>query len=449
MKDIDIEKFNNIHFIGIGGIGVSAIAKMMLLLGKKVSGSDLSESEITKELVLAGATISMGHRSENLPESTNLVVYTVIIPENNPEFSLAIERGIKILSYPEVLGLISAHKKTIAVSGTHGKTTTTAMIAKIFLDAGKDPTVVVGSKLLEQKSNFVAGKGEPASTRGDSSMRGGYFIVEACEYKHSFLNINPTIAVITNIDNDHLDYYKDIDDIISAFHEFADKVPKDGYIIADLSDKNTVKALGGIKAKIIDFSQLGGFASKLDLKAPGEHNRKNAAVALAVANVIGIPLKTTRLSLVAFSGTWRRFEYKGTMKNGALVYDDYAHHPTEIKETILGAREKFPDKKVTIIFQPHLYSRTKILFDDFVSALSMADKVIVTDIYAAREPNDFSINGKILADAISEKNKNILYISKFEDIVHEIKNSADSDDLIITMGAGDVYKIEEKLVGGI
>lgn len=434
MTNISLDTFKQIHFIGIGGIGVSAIAKMMLLQGKKVSGSDLSESEITHELAEAGAVISIGHRAENLPKNTDLLVYTVIIPESNPELSLAKERGIKMLSYPEVLGLISSHKKTIAVSGTHGKTTTTAMIAKVFLDAGKDPTVVVGSKLLEQKSNFVAGKGE-------------YFIVEACEYKRSFLNINPTIAVITNIDNDHLDYYKDFKDIQSAFREFSLKVPSSGAVICDAKNERLAPVIKDLKCRAIDYMDF--YDKNIELGVSGDHNRKNAAVALAVANVVGLDIEKAKISLKDFRGTWRRFEYKGVMKNGALVYDDYAHHPTEIKATISGAREKFPDKKLTVIFQPHLYSRTKLLFDDFVSALSMADKIVVTDIYAAREPNDKSITGKILADAVKIINKNTLYISDFNEIASYLNKNSDNNDVLITMGAGDVYKIGEKLAGVI
>jgi len=253
---VDLKKHQNVHFIGIGGIGVSAIARMMILEGKNVSGSDTKDSGITDELSLLGATIFMGQSKENIKENVDLVVYTVAVLGDNPEFISAKERGIKCLSYPEVLGLISKNKKTIAVSGTHGKTTTTAMVARIFIDSGKEPTVVVGSKLLEGsdnlRSNFVAGEGE-------------YFIVEACEYRRSFLNIHPTIGVITNIDNDHLDYYKDLEDIQSAFRSFAELISKEGVLICDRSDERLKSVIKGLTCTIIDYMDLQPSMGTIDL----------------------------------------------------------------------------------------------------------------------------------------------------------------------------------------
>ena len=433
MNNINLEKIKHVHFIGIGGIGVSAVARMMLEKGKKVTGSDASESRITGELLKIGAEVFIGHHTENISSDIDLAIYSIAVSPENPEMIEAKRRGIEIISYPEFLGVISKNYFTIAVSGTHGKTTTTAMVAKTLIDNNNDPTVIVGSLLSSGGSNFVSGNSK-------------YFVVEACEYRRSFLNINPRILIITNIDNDHLDYYKDTNDIISAFHEFAGNVSEGGCIIADLNDKNITKALEGIKTKIIDFSKPKYETLKLNLKVPGEHNRKNARAVLVLVDVLGFDTDKAVKSLENFSGTWRRFEYKGKTENGAIIYDDYAHHPTEIKATILGAREKFPDKKLTIIFQPHLYSRTKLLFNDFISVLSLADRVIVTDIYAAREPNDNSITGKMLSDAVKVKNKNTLYISDFNEIASYLNKNSNNEDVLITMGAGDVYKVCGALV---
>ncbi|MFA6077848.1 MAG: UDP-N-acetylmuramate--L-alanine ligase [Candidatus Paceibacterota bacterium] len=429
---MDLKKYNNIHFIGIGGIGVSAIARMMILEGKKVSGSDVKESEITKELALSGATIFVGHKKENVGDGVDLVVYTVAVNSDNPEFVSAKERDIVYLSYPEVLGLISKNKKTIAVSGTHGKTTTTAMIAKIFIDAEKDPTVVVGSKLLEEsasgRSNFVAGRGE-------------YFIVEACEYRRSFLNINPTIGVITNIDNDHLDYYKDLEDIKSAFKSFVELIPREGVLVCDRGDERLMDIVNKTTSTVVDYMDF--YDSEIEMLVLGEHNRKNAAVALAVANVVGIDISRAKKSLKEFKGTWRRFEYKGKSENGALIYDDYGHHPTEVVATLSGAREKFQDKKITVVFQPHLYSRTKLLLNDFANAFNDADTVLIAPIYAAREQFDGSINSEMLASKIGNKAKSFF---GFTDIEGHLKSTLKDGDVLITMGAGDVFKIGDSLI---
>jgi len=428
----DLKKYQNVHFIGIGGIGVSAIARMMLLEGKNVSGSDTKDSGITDELSLLGAAIFIGQSKDNIKENVDLVVYTVAVLEDNPEFISAKERGIKCLSYPEVLGLISKNKKTIAVSGTHGKTTTTAMIARIFIDSGKEPTVVVGSKLLEGsdnlRSNFVAGEGE-------------YFIVEACEYRRSFLNIHPTIGVITNIDNDHLDYYKDLEDIQSAFRSFAELIPKEGVLICDRSDERLKSVIEGLTCTIVDYMDF--YDENIEISVSGEHNRKNASVAIAVGSVCGIDVSESKKALKEFKGTWRRFENKGETTNGVFVYDDYGHHPTEVRATLAGAREKFPNKKITVVFQPHLYSRTRLLIDDFAKSFDDADEVLFLPIYAAREPFDGSIKSEMLAEKIGDKAMSFL---NFSDIENHLKNSLKESDILITMGAGDVYKVGEHLL---
>lgn len=453
MKEINLNKINpstllgvkKVYFIGIGGIGVSAIARMMFAQGKDVSGSDLIKSALMVELEKLGIKIEVGQSADFVSNDTDLVVYSPAVTVYDPGVIDEVKKkNIPAITYPEALGLISKHKKTIAIAGTHGKTTTTAMVAQMMICAKLDPTVVVGSILAESHTNFIAGKSDPASTRGGSSISGGYFVVEACEYRRSFLNLHPSIAIITNIDNDHLDYYKDIDDIISAFHDFAMLVPDSGFIISNLSDKNVGKALKGVKAHIVDFSQYD--ISHLDLKVPGAHNRKNAQAAIALADVLGIDSAKAIEALDDFAGTWRRFEFKGGTKAGAIVYDDYGHHPTEVKATLAGAREKFPERKITVVFQPHLYSRTKILLDDFAHAFKDADHVVLAPIYAAREEFDQSINSDMLAEKIRMLNSSVNSYTDFKHIIEHLKHSLKHGDILITMGAGDVYKIGEQMV---
>jgi UDP-N-acetylmuramate--alanine ligase len=446
MKKSLFDTVKNVHFIGIGGIGISAIAKMFLLEGKKISGSDMSDSEIISELSKSGAKISIGHSAMNLPKETDFVIYTIAITEENPEFIEAKKRGLQMITYPQALHEISKDKYTIAISGTHGKTTTTAMIAKIMMDAGLDPTVIVGSLL---KSSEVSPQG---AKRGEVSPReilntnfiagkSKYLVVEACEYRKSFLNIEPTIAVITNIDNDHLDFYKDIHDIQNAFGEFAMKVPKGGFVVCNPQDKMVKPAIKELSSKIVDAYEFRN--DKLKLKVLGEHNKKNSDMALAVAHLLGIPKNKAKKSLEDFSGTWRRFEYKGETKSGSIVYDDYGHHPTEIKASLKGAREMFPKQKITVVFQPHLFSRTKLLLNDFSKSFNDADKVILAPIYPAREPFDVTISSEILAGKIGKK------AESFKDFVGIEKHLIDSlskNDILITMGAGDVYKIGEEII---
>ena len=441
MKNVDLSKIKKAHFGGVGGIGVSAIARMMLVEGKIVSGSDVSDSAIIDELRKLGAKIFIGHSADNVADDVDLLVYTPAVTTDNPELKKAAELGIPTLSYPEMLGLISKDKHTIAVSGAHGKTTTTAMIAKILVDAGLDPTVIVGSLLKDSNpptlgatarrgSNFVAGKSE-------------YFAVEACEYKKSFLNLNPKIIVITNIDNDHLDYYGNLENIKKAFGEFAAKLPKEGYLVCDQNDENLKDIIKEAKFKIIDYTKVN---NNFSLKIPGEHNIKNAQAAMAVAEILGVDSKKSENSLESFEGTWRRFEFKGETKNGVLVYDDYGHHPTEIKATLKGAREFFGGKKIWCVFQPHLYSRTKLLLKDFGKSFGDADKIILAYIYAAREPKDEGINSKILAEEITKNGGKARYMESFDKIIGFLIENAKKGDVIITIGAGDVFKIGEDLL---
>jgi len=433
-QKIDLTKLNRVHFIGIGGIGISAIARMFQLEGKTVSGSDRGESKVTEELRTDGITVFLEQKAENIPAGVELVIYTIAIPADNPEFVRAKELGVTMLTYPQALGLVSAEKYTIAVSGTHGKTTTTAMLVKIFRDAGLDPTAVVGSLIPELQSNLVIGRSK-------------YFITEACEYKRSFLNLNPQAVVITNIDNDHLDYYKDLADIQSAFMSLVEKIPGDGFLVCDTADELLKPVMEKARCRIIDYPTiLGGSTSKLELKLSGEHNQKDAKAALAVALELGVDKQQALAALANFTGTWRRFEFKGIMPNGAVVYDDYAHHPTEIKATLRGAREWIGGKKIIVAFQPHLYSRTKLLLDDFAASFDDADTVIVTDIYAAREVDDGTINSKDLVEKINVSSPKAEYVSNFSETARIISERAQMGDLVITMGAGDIFKVGESLV---
>ena len=433
MQGKNISDFKHIHFVGIGGIGMSAIARMFLLENKEVSGSDLSHSQVTQELEEVGAKIFYSQDSSHVPVGADLVVYTIAVSADNPEIVDARNRGILTLSYPEILGLISKDKFTIAVAGTHGKTTTTAMIAKILIDAGLDPTVIVGSFLKDQKSNFVAGKGK-------------YFVVEACEYRRSFLNINPSLVVITNVDNDHLDYYKDMTDIQSAFREFAGRLSREEWLVCDLAGGNMTEVVLGLDCKVEDYEEgAAAREARGRLLLPGTHNKKNALAALAVSKILGIKIEDALKSLNAFSGTWRRFEKKGKTRNGALVYDDYAHHPTEIKATISLAKELYPDKKINIVFQPHLFSRTKDHANDFGPAFEKANQIFLVPIYAAREPFDSSISSDILAQKIKDYGQTVSSHKDFQEVEKELSNK-NENDIIIIMGAGDIGALADRLV---
>jgi UDP-N-acetylmuramate--alanine ligase len=429
-----LKNAKKVHFIGIGGIGISAIARMMLLEGKVVTGSDRSQSEITEELQSMGAEVYIGQRADNVASGTELVVYTVAISDDNPELIRARELGISLLSYPEVLHEISKNKYTIAVSGTHGKTTTTAMIAKILIDSKHEPTVIVGS-LIEtgenKRSNFIAGTSD-------------YFVVEACEYKRSFLNIEPKVLVITNIDMDHLDYYKNIKDIQSAFREMVGKLKVHDYLVCDKNAPNLKEVVEAASCNVVHyplFSHVG-----FNLKVPGHHNIKNAQAAFAVSTIVKIDPAQALLSLNTFSGTWRRFEYRGETAKGAIVYDDYAHHPTEIKATLQGAREMFPRERIIAAFQPHLFSRTKQLLDDFAKSFNDADEVVLAPIYAAREIDDGTISSEVLRDRISHNDVFSVSLPSLQDVEKHLQKNSKKGDVIITMGAGELNKVADALV---
>lgn len=412
--------------IGVGGIGMSGLARLFLHEGKEVSGSDRAPSDITHALEQEGVKFYPEQVAGNVTNDVDLVVYTEAMAKDHPEMAAAAALKVPMMNYFEALGLVANEYYLIAVAGTHGKTTTTAMLIDIFEEAGLDPTAIVGSLCSKTKSNYRAGKSK-------------YFIVEACEYKRDFLHLEPDILVLTNIEAEHLDYYKDLADVQSAFHELALKVRKGGAVVAQVANPNVAPVLEGLSVEVIDYKKH--LDVSLPLKAPGVHNRMNAAAAMAVAMKVGITPDVVKTALSNFSGTWRRFEYKGEV-NGAPVYDDYGHHPTEITATVGGARELYPDKKLVLVYQPHMYSRTDALFDDFTAALGLADEIVLVPIYAAREANESGVSSEKLAVAIGPK---ATAVPSLNEAVQRLQGTVGADSVVLVMGAGDVTKIAQEL----
>lgn len=432
-------KAKHAHFIGIGGIGMSAIARMLILRNIGVSGSDGSHSALIDELRELGAIVAIGHDASHIPNQSDLVVYTNALARDNVELVEAKQRGIKVLSYPEVLGEISRDKFTIAISGNAGKTTTTAMLGQILLDAGFDPTIIVGSLV-----NFTDKSGKTLRTNFISG-KGKYLVVEADEYKRAFLNLAPEILAITNIEEDHLDYYKDFADIQDAFSALVNKISQKGFVVCAVEDKNVSPVLISLKGEKFDYPSLS--LDGYTLPIPGEHNRSNARVAIAIANILNIDKEITKKSLENFKGAWRRFEYKGKTKKGVLIYDDYAHNPEKIKAVIAGTKEKFPNQRIVVIFQPHLFSRTKQMFNQFVESFSGVDRVIVMPIYASREALDTSINHNMLAKAmkISGKVSEVDSADSFTSAGGMLELEKEGT-VCLVIGAGNIYLLSDKLV---
>lgn len=394
---------------------MSALAQLYLHEGHTVTGSDRDHSPTTDLLEKKGVSIVYGQSADNVPTDADLVVYSDAIHADNPERVRATELGIRQISYFEALGEVSREKKTIAVAGTHGKTTTTGMLAKILIDAGKSPTVVVGSLMKDFGGNFVA---------GTSNL----FVVEACEYKDHLLKLSPTILVVTNIEWDHTDWFKTEEAMRATFQKAMDAVPKDGVVITAKEYKSE---------------------PEYELRLIGEFNKDNARAAAAAARAAfpDITDEQIRKSLKNFQGSWRRFEYKGTTKSGVPVYDDYAHHPTAIRETIRAVREKFGNKKIVIAFHPHLYSRTRDLMDGFARAFDEADKVYLAPVYGAREAPLVGASSEVLEAKINVLKPGLAETSPTLDAIEAVLNRVtDPDTIIVTMGAGDIYKVADKLV---
>lgn len=420
-----------IFMIGIGGIGMSALAQLLAHDGKQVSGSDRDDSPTTELLGARGIPVIIGQKAENITPDIQLVVCSDAIAEDHPERVRAKELGIRTVSYFQALGVVSASYRTLAVSGTHGKTTTTGMLGGILRMCGVDPTVIVGSIVRDFESNYVAGKSD-------------VFVVEACEYRGHLLELFPEILVITNLEWDHTDYFQNLEALQDTFRIAVQKVPQGGTIVTNPNDPNIAPLLDAASARIVDYTK----EQVPELRLIGEFNRMNARAAKSAAKVLQPELAEECIdkALAEFHGSWRRFEYKGETKKGAQVYDDYAHHPTAIEKTIVGVREKFPGKQIVVAFHPHLFSRTRDLFDGFVRALAIADRVIIAPIYAAREPDDPSISNHILAEAVASIGASARALDSFEDIELALREYG-SDTVIITMGAGDIYHVADALVG--
>lgn len=419
-----------IVFTGIGGIGMSALAQMLTEQGDIVIGTDRGDSPVTDMLRTKGITVHIGQKAENVPDDAVLLVYSDAVPEENPERVRASELGIPQLSYFEALGAACAMKRVIAVAGTHGKTTTTGMLTHILHNAGAEPTAVIGSIMQEFGTNYLSGSSD-------------LFVVEACEYKRHFLSLSPEILLITNIEFDHTDYFQDLADVQDAFRTLAKRVPAHGAIIADLENPAVIPVLEGLEAQLIDYTKQPDYA----LSLIGEFNQMNAKAAAAAAQTVLPKLSEDilRKSLSAFKGTWRRFEYKGKTKSGADVYDDYAHHPSAIRETLRAAREKF-DGRILVAFHPHLYSRTKDLLDGFARSFSDADMTFIAPIFPAREIDDGTISSEILAARIRDEGDSAQAYTSLEEVEEALAKEAHEGDLVITMGAGDIYKVADNLV---
>jgi UDP-N-acetylmuramate--alanine ligase len=421
----------HIHMIGIGGIGMSALAQLYFSRGVIVTGSDRSPSVVTDLLSKKGIVVHIGH-DEQIPEGATHIVYSDAVPPENAERVAARTLRIPEQSYFQALGEVSSHMDTIAVSGTHGKTTTTAMLTKILKDAGKDPTAVIGSLVKDFGGNFVGGKSNA-------------LIVEACEYRDHLLELTPRILVITNVEWDHTDWFHSEDAMVETFKKAVSRVPHDGFIVANPRSANIARVLAGASASVIDYSR-----EKIPpLNLIGSFNMQNAQAAKAAAKSFAPDLLEEQIDipLTSFQGSWRRFEKKGIMsRSGALVYDDYAHHPTAVRETILGIREKFSERRLMLIFHPHLYTRTRDLFDDFASALSLADDVVIAPIFAAREEPIPGVTSDSLAKAVAKNNTHVRSLPNFSAIEQYVREHVRENTLVVTMGAGDIYKVADALV---
>lgn len=458
MYEIDFEHPGKIHFIGIGGISMSGFAELLYSMGFTITGSDWHESKITKHLESLGIHVVYGQREENITKKMDLVVYTAAVQKTNPEYQEAERLGLPLMERATMVGqVMKNYSSAIAIAGTHGKTTTTSIASHIFLEANLDPTISVGGILQAIGGNIRIGHSE-------------HFITEACEYTNSFLQFFPTVGMILNIEEDHMDFFKDLADIRHSFRAFAERIPAHGTLIinADMDDYEEItEGLScrvltyGLANKSADFTAAnisyddmgrGSFdavvkgekTGHFSLSVVGEHNVSNTLACLALASLYGIEPDSLQRALTAFHGTDRRFEYKGE-KNGITIIDDYAHHPTEIRATLTAAAN-YPHKTLWCAFQPHTYTRTRAFLKDFASSLSLADKIILADIYAAREKDPGDISSQDLADELEKLGKEVHYLSSFDDIEKFILKNLVDGDLLITMGAGNIVDIGENLL---
>ena len=453
----NLENYEHIHLIGIGGVSMSAIAVTLHRWGYKVTGSDASRSELTDKLIQDGIKVTIGHDLTN-PKNADLIIFSAAIKDTDPEMVLAKQFGIPIVTRGEFVGYLTRrYKESICVSGTHGKTTTTSMIALCFLEANLDPTIQVGAILKQINGNYTVGSSD-------------YFILEACEYMENFLRFSPKAEVILNIDNDHLDYFKTFDNIKNAFSKYASLVPENGVLVTNADDPSCLELKNFVRGKFITygikntcanyvaknirhnalgFSEFDVFCNNrfymhVKLSVAGKHNVSNSLACIALCSYYGINKNVIYNTLLKFTGAHRRLEYVGS-QNGFSIYDDYGHHPTEITATLNSIKDK-DFHESWVIFQPHTYSRTKNLLDDFARSLIGFDHIIVTDIYAAREQNTFNISSYDLVQKIKSYGKNALYIKDFDEIASFIKANVKSNDIVLTLGAGTVTEIGPKIL---
>ena len=459
MYQIDFKHPVRVYFVGIGGISMSGLAQILASEGFTVSGSDRAESAATQELEACGIKVLIGQKAENITDDIDLAVFTAAIHPDNPEYKAVHEKGIPCLSRAELLGqLMKNYRLPVAVSGTHGKTTTTSMLSEVLLAADVDPTLSIGGFLSDIGSNVRIGNS-------------GYFVAEACEYTNSFLHMFPGIGIILNIEEDHLDFFKDLSDIRRSFRRFAELIPAEGTLIINAEIDNWEEIAKDLPCKVVTFSSepgadyypsditfdknghpsftLHGPAScgadtEITLCVPGMHNIGNALAAVAAADRLDIPRSASAKGLSLFKGTDRRFQYKGE-RNGFTIIDDYAHHPTEIEATLRAARA-CPYSRIICVFQPHTYTRTKSFMSGFAKALSLADIVILADIYAARETDTLGISSRTLQEEIKKLGHDCLYFPTFSEIEEYLLAKRQKNDLVITMGAGNVDKIGENLL---
>ncbi|MDO4300693.1 MAG: UDP-N-acetylmuramate--L-alanine ligase [Clostridia bacterium] len=452
-----LKDFNKIHFIGIGGISMSSLAEILLHKGKTISGSDGVQTAVTDSLEEKGIKVAIGQRAENITDDIELVVYTAAVSEENPELKAARASKACVIDRAELVGMLMLeYKHPISVAGTHGKTTTSSLVTEILLSAQAEPTVSIGGMLPSIGGNYKVGSDD-------------YFVLETCEYCDSFLKFNPHSAIILNVDKDHIDYFKNLDNIYKSFNKFAKRIPSDGFLIIN----NEIPRLGEVTEGIvcpyetygsdssadwypmdISYDSMGHGAytvnykgneiARVNLSIPGGHNVYNSLSAFALCYKYGISVDAIVKGINNYHGTDRRFQYKGSFK-GVKVIDDYAHHPTEIAATINSARAN-DINSLCIVFQPHTYSRTYELLDEFAQVLSKADKVVLVDIYASREKDTGLVSSRDLAGKIVEHGGNAEYCGTFENAETYVLNNCNPQDMLITMGAGDIVKLGEKLV---
>lgn len=457
VKINNLDNYKNVHLIGIGGVSMSAIAETLHSWGFNVTGSDAHQSEFTNRLVNSGIRVTIGHDLTN-SRNADLIIYSAAIKDTDPEMVIARQSNIPLVTRGEFVGYLTRrYKESICVSGTHGKTTTTSMVSLCFLEAGLDPTIQVGAMLKQIGGNYTVGNSD-------------YFILEACEYMENFLRFSPKAEIVLNIDNDHLDYFKTFDNIKNAFSKYATLIPEDGALITNADDSNCLALREHVKGKFITygiqnecanyvaknirhnhlgFSEFDVFCNSkfymhVRLSVAGKHNVSNALACIALCSYYCIDKNVIATALSKFTGAARRLEYLGGY-HGVSVYDDYGHHPTEI----VAVSNAIMDKRFNqswVIFQPHTYSRTRNLLDDFAKALLKFDHIIVTDIYAAREQNTYNISSQDLVNRIKDFGKDALYIRDFDDIVSHIKANAKTNDLVLTLGAGTVTEIGPMII---